>query len=786
LAGRAAVIAVALVLELVACRDALAARWLIEPGQETVLAAMLGGSATLPGECRLESASVDKSVVVAQYACADGRPRVELHHPSQAPPAAARTERFAVVLPPQRGASQAFVDALVGRIRAREGEFRWTPEGRTMGHSPDEAGARGAARPMWVAWAAPAGFVLFFALPVAIACRLFSGGGRREPTPRVDLRKAGLVAALSFAWLAAALPASPVHPDTTRDFLMAARCLGGLPCDRGPPASLGVFVQGALWTRFLAVAAALHLGATGVQVATSFLQAVGAAVAVVAARRLVPPATAAWIAAAWTVLGAIVSGAPVLWNPTLVPLPLALFGLSLVALADGGPLAAAAAAGASLALAADCHVLASAFVPVLVAATVACARRPIPSTLAALAALALVWLLDSPAACAVNAHALLASGAGAPLGAMLLLAALSGAAARSRLGTIPVHARACVFLATGAALAACAAAAVATATGHAAAGAYFAAALPAGAVACGVVADFTVRRLARALGVHERRLAVLAGSLGALALVAAWRARWLRAGDPAWTMADACDVAPPLYARLGSFGAIQTRLETRSRALVAAMTIFEPPPSAAEGIAADDDLLLFKAPHEHPPPPGPWLATVDLGRDVALIGSIHPFLDRTRIRACYRSLDDDPSQGGCIGTGVDPRAVEAVEPDERAYPELPGVRDAFPASALRPLRGVHESFEVRLAPGPGPAHRVEVFEDDEGWTIERIERCAHRGPLPAPRAIVEGDATEGVLVVGRRTPAGHEARDRYWLPPIIEIAETDRELVDAIERRAVF
>lgn len=96
----------------------------IPPGQEPLLADMLGKGASLPGDCAWAGATVEQTRVVSWYTCAGARVEVELRHPADAPPGATRTDRFAVRA---RGASSppGLVDALAARIRAREAEFQW-------------------------------------------------------------------------------------------------------------------------------------------------------------------------------------------------------------------------------------------------------------------------------------------------------------------------------------------------------------------------------------------------------------------------------------------------------------------------------------------------------------------------------------------------------------------------------------------------------------------------------------------------------------------------------------
>ena len=171
---------------------------------------------------------------------------------------------------------------------------------------------------------------------------------------------------------------------------------------------------------------------------------------------------------------------------------------------------------------------------------------------------------------------------------------------------------------------------------------------------------------------------------------------------------------------------------------------------------------------------------MDLGRSVALVGAVRPFLNRTRMRACYAPLEDE-AQGGCVETGLDAASGGRETVEERAYPVLAAARETFPPGVLQGFGGVHESFAVRLAPSAGPAHRIELCAEGGGWSIEAVTGVGYRGALPAVRVTVEGLAAEGTLVIGRRTPAGKAEPDRYWPPPVVEIEETFVALGAAIE-----
>lgn len=107
-------------------------RFVIAPGAEPLFAEMLGAGAALPG-CRFGNGQIERTYVVATYAC-DGGPLVlELVHPDVAPPGGVRTERFAVVVK-SGAAPEGLLAALAERIRAREDAFTWTNVLET-GHS---------------------------------------------------------------------------------------------------------------------------------------------------------------------------------------------------------------------------------------------------------------------------------------------------------------------------------------------------------------------------------------------------------------------------------------------------------------------------------------------------------------------------------------------------------------------------------------------------------------------------------------------------------------------------
>lgn len=127
-----AAIAIAITLGAPARADPLEG-YVIPPGQEPLVLEMLGAKEALPGGCSLRSASIDRSIITARYACDGGvEQALELRHASQPEGALATTASFAIA--GKAGAqSQDLINAIAPRVRAREGRFYWlgqAPSGR--------------------------------------------------------------------------------------------------------------------------------------------------------------------------------------------------------------------------------------------------------------------------------------------------------------------------------------------------------------------------------------------------------------------------------------------------------------------------------------------------------------------------------------------------------------------------------------------------------------------------------------------------------------------------------
>jgi hypothetical protein len=751
---------------------------------------MLGGSDGPVGGCAFEGASVERTFVVARYACKDGPRRVELRHPDDARPDAPRTASFAVVVPQGEDVPPAWVNALATRVRSHEDAFRWTAEELAAPEAPstpfasvarhDGSAAGGRSRTGSFARVASsiAGCLIFFALAVRFATRSTRWPRGAPALPSRATFPALAFGLMAFVLLALRVPATPVHPDTTRDFLLAADCLAGAPCGRGAHTSMGFLVQGALWIRTLAFARWLGLDPSGVQTFVLAALAASGSVGLAVTRRWFSMTTSLLTAAAWVAFGAIVAGLPRLWNPSLAPLPFALFTLSLLLLVERGALVYAVAAAGTLALAVDCHVVFAVLAPVLVAAVAASARRPAGSMAAAVATFGGLLFVDSRLTWSMNLHALTAAGLTAPVAGLLFVAATAGWLARRRMLGAPPAAREAIFLGSMTVLGAGAALTLGAFSEAGWYARYLAPGLPGAALGVALVVACLAHGVAKAVHVGPSRVHSL---LAVAALVGGWSLFTARVAPAGWTMRDAETVARVVYGRVATYPAVRARVATRSTALLSAMALFEPAagsrpvPSPADG---DDELLLLRAPKARPVPDGPWAATVDLdGQGFALVGTVHPFVDRGRVRACYAPLDASRGDGGCVETGY---AREGLE--ERAYPELAGLRDAFPPRLLEGFGALHETFALRLVQAPGAAPTIALLTDaGDPWLIEDVRGIGFHGSLPATRVGLEGGAGEGTLVLGRRTAAGQDLSDAYWPPAIIEVPAADGALLAAME-----
>lgn len=107
------------------CSKESAKTAVVPPGQEALLANILGQGSAFPGPCAFASGSIDGGAIRGVYACPRGEVGLELHEPSQATASVAETDKFAISLVRGGPPPAEFVDALRSHIAARESAFEW-------------------------------------------------------------------------------------------------------------------------------------------------------------------------------------------------------------------------------------------------------------------------------------------------------------------------------------------------------------------------------------------------------------------------------------------------------------------------------------------------------------------------------------------------------------------------------------------------------------------------------------------------------------------------------------
>jgi hypothetical protein len=404
---------------------------------------------------------------------------------------------------------------------------------------------------------------------------------------------------------------------------------------------------------------------------------------------------------------------------------------------------------------------------------VGCARRPGLASLAAVSAMGAVLLLDSRAAWLVNARALREAGALAPGIAVIAVAAASGALARRRLAALSPEGRAFACVATGAAYTTGAALVIFVGFASASGRRYLMPAAPGLALA----AAWAAGALGRLAAPAARVPAPYARIAFAAAFVLAPRlGRRPDAISIGWTLDEVETVAERVYQRLPTYPAVLAHVRARTPELLPSLAVFAPPRPADIPVPGDD-LIVLSAPRDREPPAAPHLAILHLGSRVVVIARVTPFLDHHHLTFCFAPRAA-PQDRGCVTAG-DPG--DPATPEERAYPALAAVRDAFPDERLRRLGPLRQTIRIPVHAAPGPAHRVAVARPASGYVIDAVTGVAARGPLPARSVILEGGEAEGELILAREDADASPRPDRAWPPDLFEIPEGDIALARLVD-----
>lgn len=574
---------------------------------------------------------------------------------------------------------------------------------------------------------------------------------------------AALVALVAFAILLVIRADPQADFDTARDLLQAQACANGNVdlCGTSPPTWMGGFAHGSLWIRFLALCHWLGLSFGAAKIVTSAFIAAGAGITASTTYRHTGPLPA-WLAGAgFAQLALSTTQQHIFWNPTLLPLPLAVFTWALLAHAHGGRARTAVLAAFSLALSIDLHLVCVALAPLLMVTIVASARSQFRTMALVVATMGSTLIIDSPGTWAHNLRAVDLSIASWSL--LLLAVSLSMVHEVAR----PYWARASHGLRSAALVALMSAWCVVPMLTGNAVERYFTPALPALPIAGALLLHAIVARRSLALKWALAGLVVLGMS---------------RALPPAtpphetWSLSQLARLLPIAKEHGIEGKAVFSRVEGLSFNTLASLAALAPSGPGRPG----DDLVVARASRDHLPesPPEEWTVIELTDDEVAVLRPSRPYLQRHRLKACFQPL----------GAGPDTDCAEAsldISADSFEYPPFSSAWSVFnqdqTASALD---GYRVDLWLDIDTGEdGPSHIVDLMEPDGGFEIVAVEGVGYEGELPGRRVILEGGSGRGRLSLSHVRPAGASPPSHFSMM-LIETLPEEVELRRLLAERA--
>ena len=535
-----------------------------------------------------------------------------------------------------------------------------------------------------------------------------------------------------------------IHLDTARDLLIARDCVVGVACSgAGPRTSFGGWTQGALWSHVLELRELLGLGLGVLEEVSHLTLAAAAALVPLAARSLDrTPSALTW--AMWFPASLVSIAYPTLWNPTLLPLALCCFCAAFFHAARARSSVAFAAAAAALAISIGLHVVCALLVPLLLAAAVACAARPLIAVTAAATIMVGVLAISSPGAFAANWPLVAAQ---APIAALVLAAGMAaGATVRRRLSARDGGARAdavahglCIYLV-------CLLPLLAVMADHALRLRYLAPLVTPAAILLSTRAGGRrpPRAWVRAAGVVVVLMGYITFAITETIL------------NPSFRLIEVERVADAIYGRGVSYGYLYRHLRgpeaVRLLGTLAALEPLGPPPQVTD----QRDLLVLRVERRDLPPdvPADWTVVELDGPHVAVAVPYVPWVRLSPLEICRAT--ETPS---CVTMEVStPEQHAGMRWADRAYPSL--------LDKERPARGQEVSYRLPLRPLPGgSSRRVHLFADDcPGWRVTV-------GGADVRSVLIQADDVRNIEFVVESGP-----KCRWWLPPLAEVSEGDAAL----------
>jgi hypothetical protein len=556
----------------------------------------------------------------------------------------------------------------------------------------------------------------------------------------IAVASAVMVVSLAFLSL---LPPTPLHGDSARDLLLARDLAEGTAIHgAGAQAAFAQHLQGTSWIDLLALGRRLGLGVTGLQWLAYSTQALALALGVCGLARLLDrrPDDPGLLAGAALLLPLLplLSEAPILWQPLLLPLPLMLAHLALWRLVVDGRALDAALLGLFVAWSIDVHIVAIVLVAPAALAIALASRRPGFAMLGAGLAGAGLLGWSSPTMLTHNLGLAQAHGHLVWAGAGVAIAGVVGLALRRRFAPLAGSRRL---------------QAVAIAELLALIGLLGASTLPS-------TPDLSPRyllpfapvllllvglRLDPARPIAGRRVRAGAAALAALLIGAHSLPSPPRSElptRPSWTFIELERLATATAAHGYPWTALVERLQGPTReAVLGGLAALEQEP-AAVATPTDEDLIFIGVPAaalaelDAVLEPGRVLARIDNSGGVGLLIRLPARVVRREPRVRWTGADAgpelDPSGSGWREVGLTPPADRAHLYFARAYPaayELDGRR-----IRVDPRAG---QIHWRLRFAAGPARVVSTIPGDPpsacAWRITRVELDSG-GELGSPPA----------------------------------------------------
>lgn len=591
------------------------------------------------------------------------------------------------------------------------------------------------------------------------------------------------VAAVSAAWLWLRFLPAPLHRDTVRDLLLARDLTDGrLLHLSGAWTSFGQLHQGVLWLDVLGMARELGLGPPAVHYLALVSIVAAALVVLLVARRhlhLSRPLAAA-AAVAFALLVRFATELPILWNPTLLPLPLALLLLLTVASVERTRLLDAAFAGVLLAACIDLHVVAFGLAGLLAFVFAAMAPRPWRTVAVAGAACFGAMLLDSPVATIADVLFFLTKEP--VLVGLAGIVPIAGWALRGRMRALSALGRSrAVILVWFGLFAAILVLSILPGPGHRNIlyqPRYLIPFLPGGILGLALGLDLAIGRLAPA-GLRSLAGWAVAGLLLALTMRPASVAS-AQAVKRGVRLADLPRIeATVRHHGLHAQDLLRHLYAVRRGMLVGALATVDPAPwtpPAPNG----PDLLVLRVPPGHEVPRLPGAETSPLTDGAHLV--VWPFRawqDPSKIRLCIDPDGPGPGAATCRAFGwtyLNPRAGDGLSP--WAYFGLPElgtfvhgrVSNAAVMRYERPIRPV----------GPDAARVILVLPGPENgcWRVDGVDGLPSKRLAPGLIRIERAGSATGLIRMSRRNDARGcpQSTDELALDPAVLELPTDADL----------